>query len=71
MAQRRTFPQGRLVIKTREALKHSTQAYDDIFLATGIPANWLWRFACGRIPDPGVNRVERLYTHLTGKALVV
>lgn len=64
MGKKRKFPTGQLMIKVRDELIGTTEPYDDIFLATGIPANWLWRFANGHIPDPGVNRVETLFKHL-------
>lgn len=71
MGKKRKFPTGKLMIKVQSALLGTEQAYDDIFLATGIPANWLWRFAHGRIPDPGVNRVETLFRHLFNRDLVL
>ena len=64
MGKKRKFPTGKLMAAVRDRLIGTEEPYDDIFLATGIPANWLWRFANGHIPDPGVNRVEVLYRHL-------
>lgn len=31
--------------------------------------DWLKSFVTGRIPSPGVDNVEKLYTHMTGKQL--
>lgn len=67
--RRRKHEEGVLMKKTRELLRATEQPFADIFKATDIPENWLWRFSDGRIPDPGVNRIECLYTHLTGRPL--
>ena len=36
---------------------------------TGINYNWLRNFSEKRRPDPSVNTVEKLYVHLSGRAL--
>lgn len=69
MAARRQQDQGNLMQRTRELLKASTMPYPDIFKATNIPDNWLYRFACDKVKDPGVNRVEALYAFLSGRQL--
>ena len=69
MARRRTHGEGRLMAATRALLKSTAVSYPDIFKATDITPNWLTRFAAGDIPDPGVNRVECLYSFLSGRSL--
>lgn len=36
---------------------------------TGVPYHWLRKFAAGRIPNPGVNRVQKLFEKLSGKTV--
>lgn len=62
-------PQGRLVTRTRELLLATEILYLDIYKETHIPPPWLSQFAHDRIPDPGVNKIETLYTFLTGQPL--
>jgi hypothetical protein len=38
-----------------------TVTYDTLAEATGLKASWIEAFACNRIPDPGVRKVEKLY----------
>ena len=54
---------------TKELLARAEEAYSEIARETGIPENWLYRFLHGKVADPGVNRVERLYVHLTCRPL--
>lgn len=44
--------------------------YKEIEKQTGLPHLWISHFAQERFEDPGVNRVETLYTFLTGRAVV-
>lgn len=60
-----------LLLKTQRLLFDTKLTYAEIFLATNIPIHWLTNFARGKTPDPGVNRVQKLYEHLTGKQLKV
>jgi len=55
--------------RTRELLKATDHTALAIYDATGVSPDWQARFTAGRINDPGVNRVEALYTFLTGKSL--
>ena len=48
-----------------------TVTLKDIAEGSGLPEAWLKTFAAGKIADPSVNRVETLYTYLTGKPLNV
>jgi hypothetical protein len=40
-------------------------------MSTGLKPNWLSKLAQGRLPDPSVNKVQKLYEHLTAKPLEV
>lgn len=57
---------------TVEALKNRPASLKlrDIAEATAIPEGWLRMLAQGRIDDPGVNRVQTVYEHLTNKRLL-
>lgn len=63
--------EGSLHARTRELLNSSGIPYLVIFQATDLSPNWLSRFACGKIVDPSVNRVQRLYEYLSEKPLGV
>ena len=58
--------------KTQELVynrpRHMT--YEVIKKETGIPVGWITKFAAGKFPDPGVNRVETLYSYLSGRAVI-
>lgn len=69
MAERVTHGEGALMAHTRKLLSETPLSMKDISKATGVRVNWLWRFREGRVPDPGVNRVELIYTYITGKSL--
>jgi len=43
--------------------------YVDIETATKLPVGWLNSFATGQTKNPSVNRIETLYTYLSGKEL--
>lgn len=66
-----TFPQGTLMRRTRELLVQTNTPYIEICKTTNISPHWLSLFANDQIPDPSVNRVEVLYTYLTGAPLVI
>ena len=60
---------GTLLDKTRAMLATAEQSYLDIYKATGLSPNWLSFVATGKIKDPSVNKVQKLYEHLRGSAL--
>lgn len=45
--------------------------YMILWSETGIPYFWIRKIANGEIKNPGVNRIQYLYEHLTGKKLEV
>ena len=59
--------------KTLELLLNRpfTKKYKDIEAETGLPEGWLKSFAAGYSKTPSVNRIETLYTYLSGKVLAL
>lgn len=41
--------------------------YEKIANDTGLNPVWLRYFAIGKFKDPGVNKVQKLYSYLNGK----
>lgn len=61
---------------TRRLLKQSDKSLVDVYVelhnnGSPITFHWLKKFSSGDIKDPSVNRVEELYTHLTGKPVLI
>ena len=61
---------------TRRLLQESEMSIADVHAelhSTGsdITFYWLRKFSSGNIKDPSVNRVEELYTYLTGEAVLI
>lgn len=63
-------PEGTLLVHTRRALQSTTATYLDIYKDTGLDPNWLSLMSRGKLRNPSVNKVQKLYEHLTGKPLV-
>lgn len=59
----------RTLLTTTLALCRERSA-DELHKQTGLPYNWLYKLLREEIPDPSVNRIEKLYSHLTGKDLI-
>lgn len=68
----KTETPGRLYAATLELLstRPYSQSLRDIAEATGLPEAWLKTLTAG-VKDPSVNRIEKLYTYLSGKSLDV
>lgn len=60
-----------LLSKTKELLTEHQGTYFDIYDKTGIQPTWLSALATGRIKNPSVNKVQRLYEYLRGQPLTV
>ena len=45
--------------------------YDVIVLETGLKRRWLEEFIAGRIDDPSVVKVEKLYNYLAETPLMI
>ena len=69
--KRRDAPEGALLRRTRELLAERKGALHDVSMATGLTVNWLHNLASGVSRDPSVNRVEAVYSALTGRGLDV
>lgn len=65
------FEEQSLMSQTWRLLKYRGQTLAEIQAGTGIPHYWLRKFLGREIKDPSVNRVQKLYEYLTGKALKV
>lgn len=55
--------------KTRDLLIKDTRALTTIANDSGLPYHWLHSFRYQKVSNPSVNRVQKLYEHLTGKQL--
>ncbi len=62
---------GPFMKRVQQMLKDDPRSFPEIYNETGISFYWLRKFASGEYKNPSVNRVEHLYTVLTGKALEV
>lgn len=62
---------SKLLLETLALVKNRPrpQTYGVISEATGIPVEFLQNLMAGRIKDPGVIRIERLYNHLAKEKL--
>jgi hypothetical protein len=62
-----------LALRTLHALRAvmdgKTHTYRTIAEAAGVEWSWLRMFGTNRIPNPGVDNIERLYSYLTGNRL--
>lgn len=57
--------------KTLELIKNCprTLSYQSIADNTGLTKHWIEKFAQGKIKNPGVQNVQKLYEFLTGQKL--
>jgi len=58
-----------LLERTRELLRTTRHTYLDIAVATGLRPHWLSFLASGKITDPSVNKIQKLYEFLSNKKL--
>lgn len=64
-----------LMARTRQLLHASDKSVLTLYTelrdkGSDISYYWIRNFSSGRNIDPGVNNVEELYTHLTGKPVL-
>ena len=64
------FTRQSLLALTVTLLKSRSQTLEEISRATGLSVFWLAKLQSGAFDDPSVNRIQRLYEHLSGTALV-
>lgn len=69
MADNEECNMGTLLQRTRELIKQSDQSYSQMFAGSGLEPNWISGVATGRIKDPSVNRIQKLYEYLAGSKL--
>lgn len=62
---------GTLLAKTHELLLRDARSLYDLAYETKLPFYWLKAFKAGEIANPSVNRIQKLYEHLTGKRIAV
>ncbi len=65
--------QETLMQHTHRLLRESDQSIADIAAelhGTDVTFYWLRKFSAGNIKDPSVNKIEVLYKHLSGKAIL-
>lgn len=60
------FQKARQLLIARQGI-----SYLAVYVDTGLDPSWLSQFASGKLKDPGVNKVQKLYEYLTGKRLEV
>lgn len=60
---------GTLMLRTRELLHDDNRDLLKIHKDTKIPFYWIRAFSAGQFNNPSVNRVQKLYEHLTSKPL--
>jgi len=53
------------------ALKKQKRPLTDVAIDAKVPLAWLDMLYKGKIKNPGVNRIEKLYEHFSGKKLNV
>ena len=61
---------------TKRLLRESEKSIADVHAelhnaGSDITFYWLRKFSSGDIKDPSVNRVEELYTYLTGEPVLI
>jgi transcriptional regulator with XRE-family HTH domain len=61
---------GTLLKETMRLLKKTRLSHAEIVRATGLDAAWLSRLCNGTTRDPSVNKIETLYTYLSGKEIL-
>ena len=50
-------------------LEATPKSYAQIAKEIGVTERWVYYLADGRYDDPGVKKIQRLYTYLTGKEI--
>jgi transcriptional regulator with XRE-family HTH domain len=67
---KQTKREGTLLTGTRALLKASS-SIEQVSVSTGISFHWLSKIANGHIRNPSVNRIQKVYEHLTGREINV
>lgn len=64
-------PPLQLMRRTQALLDSDDRSLAEIFKQSGLPFYWLKKFKAGRIKQPSVNRIQKLYEFLTQSKLAV
>ncbi len=64
------FETQSLMSETLRLLRARKQTLTQIHAATGLPFHWLEKMSANEVRDPSVNRVQKLYEHLSGRNLI-
>lgn len=62
---------GTLLAKTIVLLQNDERSLVTLAQETKLPFYWLKAFKSGGIANPSVNRIQKLYEHLAGRAIAV
>lgn len=54
-----------LLEKTLQLLDETNLSMAEISINSEVGLRWLYDLKAGRFSDPGVNRIQRIYNHLT------
>lgn len=65
------MPSGKLLAHTLELVRNRPRAvtYELMQKKTRIPVSWMQALMTGKIKEPSVNRIEKLYVYFTGSQL--
>jgi predicted urease superfamily metal-dependent hydrolase len=69
VAKKKSDAECTLLRAVRKMLAQREESYLDIYSATGLHPSWIEKIKRGRVTDPSVNRIQRLYEHLTQQKL--
>lgn len=50
-----------------DQLRKPETVLTEVCRQTGLKASWLWQLKDGRIPNPGVRKIQTLHDHFAGK----
>lgn len=60
---------AKLMVTVQNLIKDDPRSLPELYRDCGVPFYWLKKFIDGGYQNPSVNRVEYLYTFLSGKEL--
>jgi hypothetical protein len=66
-----TDTESTLLEETQRLLQETDKPLLEIYRETGLNFYWLRKMASRSIPEPGVNKVQKLYEYLTQTKLSV
>lgn len=60
-----------LMVTTQKLLKKNKETATEINKKTSLPIYWIQQFRQGKFKSSSVNRVQTLYSYLSGKKIVL